>query len=303
MLLATDAAAAHGHGATAVDPMAPVHVVAERATFEAALGDFSGRLVARRDVLGNALVLAELREHQIQDLARHVHEVERRCGGYFAFATRAEAEAFVASRAPMQGLRGTALPAYTISNQAVVGRWLPQVSAANLAATISHLSTAWPNRYFASSHGHASALWIRDHWLSLAAGRSDVSAELFTACTNCGGQPSVILTIQGSDLGDEIVVLGGISIRSPHRQRQRHGRAGADDDASGIATLTEVLRVAMADGYRPRRTVKLMRTRPGVGARLARDRAVLCRPGPHRGRRAPDGHDHYRAPAAAATSG
>ena len=33
---------------------------------------------------------------------------------------------------------------------------------------------------------------------------------------------------------------------------------GADDDASGIATLTEVLRVAMASGWRPRRTVKFM---------------------------------------------
>ncbi len=259
LLLATGVAAAHGHGAAAVDPMAPVYVVAERATFEAALRDFSGRLAPRRDALGTALVLAELREHQIQDLARHVHEVERRCGGYFAFATRAEAEAFVTSRAPLQGMRAVALPAYTIDNHAVVERWLPQVSAANLAATITHLSTAWPNRYYASSHGQAAALWIRDHWLSLAAGRSDVSAELFTACTNCGNQPSVILTIQGSDLADEIVVLGGhLDSISSSGSGNAMVAPGADDDASGIATLTEVLRVAMADGYRPRRTVKLM---------------------------------------------
>lgn len=32
----------------------------------------------------------------------------------------------------------------------------------------------------------------------------------------------------------------------------------ADDDASGIATLTEVLRIAMAEGYRPRRMVMFM---------------------------------------------
>jgi leucyl aminopeptidase len=33
---------------------------------------------------------------------------------------------------------------------------------------------------------------------------------------------------------------------------------GADDDASGIATLTEVLRIAMASDYTPKRTIKLM---------------------------------------------
>ena len=249
---------AHGYGATAFDPMAEVHVVAERGTFEAALRDFSGRVLPRRDALGRQLVLATLREHQVEDLGRHVHEVERRCGGYFAFATRAEAEAFLASDASLRGL-GTALPAYTIEHQHLVNGWLPQVSEPAIRATIQHLSTAWPNRHYASAHGHAAPLWIRDHWLSLAAGRSDVSAELFTACSNCGGQPSVILTIQGTDLADEIVVLGGhLDSISYVGSGNNMDAPGADDDASGIAPLTEVLRIAMAEGYRPRRTVMFM---------------------------------------------
>jgi leucyl aminopeptidase len=33
---------------------------------------------------------------------------------------------------------------------------------------------------------------------------------------------------------------------------------GADDDASGVASLSEVIRVAMAEGYQPLRTVKFM---------------------------------------------
>ncbi|MGY1459663.1 M20/M25/M40 family metallo-hydrolase [Luteimonas sp. A534] len=258
LLLAGAAAAAHDHGVPSVDPMAPVHVVAERTTFEAALRDFSGQVLPRRDALGRQLVLASMREHQLEDLSRHVHEVERRCGGYFAFATRAEAEAFVASDTALRGLRA-ALPAYTIQHQALVNRWLPQVSEPALRATIQHLSTAWPNRYFSSIHGHAAPVWIRDHWLSLAAGRSDVTAELFTACNNCGGQPSVILTIQGTDLADEIVVLGGhLDSISSSGSGNAMNAPGADDDASGIATLTEVLRIAMAEGYRPRRTVMFM---------------------------------------------
>ncbi|NLA67770.1 MAG: M20/M25/M40 family metallo-hydrolase [Gammaproteobacteria bacterium] len=251
-------AAAHGPAAPALDPMAPVHVVAERGTFQAALRDFSGHVSPRHDALGRPLVLATLREYQLEELGRHVHEIERRCGGYFAFATRAEAEAFLASDAELRGL-SAALPAYTIAHQALVDGWLPQVSEPAIRATISHLSSAWPNRYFASTHGHAAPLWIRDHWLSLAAGRSDVSAELFTACGNCGGQPSVILTIHGADLANEIVVLGGhLDSISSTGSGNAMVAPGADDDASGIATLTEVLRIAMADGYRPRRTVMFM---------------------------------------------
>src|SRR5690606_16926220 len=169
-------------------PWETCNMVAERTTIEEALRDFSGQVLPRRDALGRQLVLATMREHQLEDLTRHVHEVERRCGGYFAFATRAEAEAFVASDTALRGLRA-ALPTYTISHQALVNRWLPQVSEPALRATIQHLSTAWPNRYFSSIHGHAAPVWIRDHWLSLAAGRSDVTAELFSGCNNCGGQP------------------------------------------------------------------------------------------------------------------
>ncbi|MEN1958607.1 M20/M25/M40 family metallo-hydrolase [Luteimonas changyuni] len=258
MLLAGSAALAHEHGASAFDPMTPVHVVAERGTFEAALRDFSGQVAARRDALGRPLVLATLREHQVADLSRHVHEVERRCGGFFAFATRAEAEAFVASDTALRGLRAT-LPDYTIDQQRMVEGWLPQVSEPAIRATIQHLSTVWPNRYYASAHGHAAPLWIRDQWLALAAGRSDVSAELFTGCNNCAGQPSVILTIQGTDLADEIVVLGGhLDSISYVGSGNGMDAPGADDDASGIATLTEVLRIAMAEGYRPRRTVMFM---------------------------------------------
>ncbi|WP_050347252.1 M20/M25/M40 family metallo-hydrolase [Arsenicicoccus sp. oral taxon 190] len=119
-----------------------------------------------------------------------------------------------------------------------------------------HLSTAYPNRYYASTYGRQAATWIRDTWAGLAAGRSDVTTELFTGCTTCSTQPSVLLTVKGAELPGEVVVIGGHidsicntgtgdSMRAP----------GADDDASGTATVTEVLRVALKDGWKPKRTV------------------------------------------------
>ena len=240
------------------DPFAPVYIVTSDATWQGIRGLARG-VATPRDSTGMPLVIAETRADRLGDISRYVHENERRCGGYFAFPDRAQAEAFVRGDRAKLAMAKSALARYALDNQATVGRWLPQVQEQRLYDTINHLSR-YRNRYYASSHGKTSAEWIRDHWQSLAAGRSDVTTELFTACSTCSTQPSVILTIRGWDLPDEVVVLGAHldSINGNTRNDPNQLAPGADDDASGIATLTETLRIALADGWQPRRTVKFM---------------------------------------------
>lgn len=270
-LLAAAPAAAHAsppHGAhvdRAVasiiehDPFAPVFIVASHDTWNNGLRAIAREGVERRDSVGNRLMVARVRANQLQQVTELVHAREKRCGGYFAFSTRAEAEAFLAADRSAFARNAVFLADYTVDNQATVGPWLPQVAEANIRGTIEHLSTAWPNRYYSSTHGQAAAGWIRDTWLSLAAGRGDVSAELFTDCSNCSTQPSVILTVQGAELPDEVVVLGGhLDSISWSGSGDNMDAPGADDDASGIATLTEVIRIALASGWQPKRTVKFM---------------------------------------------
>jgi leucyl aminopeptidase len=91
----------------------------------------------------------------------------------------------------------------------------------------------------------------------MAAGRSDITVEQFTHAA--WAQKSVILTMKGTDNADEVVVLGGHLDSISNQGSGESMRApGADDDASGIASMTEVLRVMVAGGYKPRRTLKLM---------------------------------------------
>src|SRR5690606_34034754 len=257
-----DAQSAHAHETAALDrqsdPFAPVYIIASQDTWQGGLRAIAREGVERRDSVGNRLVLARIRANQLAVVSTLVHEREKRCGGYFAFPTRAEAEAFLAADRSALARNAVFLADYTVDNQATVGPWLSQVSEASIRGTIEHLSTAWPNRYYASSHGQAAAGWIRDTWLSLAGGRADVSAELFS-CATCSSQPSVVLTIQGSELPDEVVVLGGrLDSVSWSGSGDGMDAPGADDDASGIATLTEVVRIALAGGWQPRRTVKFM---------------------------------------------
>ncbi len=239
-------------------PFAPVYIVTSRDTYINTLQPVARNGVARRDSVGADLVVSEIQAHQLPEVSERIHTREKRCGGYFAFGTRAQADAFVRADRSASAARLAALVDYTIDNHATVDPWLPQVQAANIRGTISHLSTAYPNRYYASSHGQTSANWIRDTWAALANGRTDVSTELFS-CSNCSTQPSVILTIQGTDLPSEIVVLGAhLDSINTAGGGENMAAPGADDDASGIATLTEVLRVALASGWKPKRTVKFM---------------------------------------------
>ena len=240
------------------DPFAPVYIVTSRDTWQGIRG-LARAAVARSDSTGMPLVIAETRADRLGEIGRYVHASEHRCGGYFAFPSRAQAEAFVHADRSMQAIRKSLAASYTLDNQATVNRWLPQVQERRLYDTINHLSS-YRNRYYASSHGRTSAEWIRSHWQSLSIGRSHVTTELFTACGNCSTQPSVILTIKGTDLANEVVVLGAHldSINGSSRSDLNQLAPGADDDASGIATLTETLRIAMSNGWRPRRTVKFM---------------------------------------------
>jgi leucyl aminopeptidase len=240
------------------DLFAPVYIVTSRDTYQGIRG-LARDAVARRDSTGMPLVISETRADRLGEISRYVHVSERRCGGFFAFPSRAQAEAFVRADRARQAMTKSLLASYALDNQATVDRWLPQVEERRIYDTINYLSS-YRNRYYASSFGKTSAEWIRTHWQSLAVGRSYVTTELFTACTNCSTQPSVILTIQGWDLPNEVVVLGAHldSINASNRTDPNQIAPGADDDASGIATLTETLRIALSEGWRPRRTVKFM---------------------------------------------
>jgi len=240
------------------DPLAPVYVVTATESFERGVKALASKKTVQRNSLGQSLVVASMPAWRLDELSHYMHETEGRCGGYFAFDSQAEAVAFIHND---QGARGTSttFSDYPINQRRVVNALMPQVQETNIRGTISALS-AYQNRYYASAHGQNAAVWIRNMWQGLAAGRSDVTAELFTACSNCSTQPSVILTIRGAELPNEIVVLGGHldSIRSGASGDPNMLAPGADDDASGIATLTEILRIAMANGYRPKRTIKFM---------------------------------------------
>lgn len=224
----------------------------------APLPGLSGGVVLEAFDRHEEVVLTRLPLAALDALSGIVHADFRRCGGFVKHESLAEAEAEMARlRAPR--LAPDVLP-FAIDQPTLVATLAGGVSEAELLSTITALS-GFPNRFHAHPSGSASATWIRNQWAGFAAGRPDVTVEFFDH-GNITPQDSVILTIPGSTLPAEIVVLGGhqdSTIGWPGCSSNPDCIApGADDDASGIAVLSEVIRLALAHGLRPQRTVQFM---------------------------------------------
>ncbi|MBI5240299.1 MAG: M20/M25/M40 family metallo-hydrolase [Elusimicrobia bacterium] len=183
-------------------------------------------------------------------LSSFMHEKFHRCGGFFAHRSREEAEGDLA--APV---RAAAAGPYVMDQRAVVEPLLGRVQESELRSTMDSLA-AFHDRFYSSDPGAESARWLQARWQSLVKGLPGASAQ---AVAHQGWQqPSVVLSIPGAERPDEIVVLGG-HLDSINSRAGKAGRApGADDNASGIAVLTEAVRVLVAAGWRPRRTVEFM---------------------------------------------
>lgn len=199
----------------------------------------------------DGLVLALLPEERLEALGRAVHQRLKRCGGFVAHPSREAALDALYVRPVFAPLAVS----YTIDNAAVAQALLAAVQPANILDTINLLAGN-TTRYYTTGGGVNAANQLKARWEGYAAGRSDVTVELFSHPN--WAQPSVIATITGTSLPSEVVVIGG-HLDSINTSAPTTGTApGADDDASGVASLTEAFRAAMANDYRPQRTVKLM---------------------------------------------
>jgi bacterial leucyl aminopeptidase len=213
---------------------------------------FGERLVAHEKSLDTVLVSID--EAAIPWLSMQMHKEFKRCGGFFWHEDENEAYATLENLESILQSQKALYVEYEINKQSQVIESMALIEGTQISSTIEELS-AFHNRYYTSASGAEATEFIAQKWRNLVAHRSDASVELFRH----GGWPqaSVILTIQG--VSDEIIIVGGHADSTAGFMGQARSRApGADDNASGIATMTEVIRVLMGQNYRPQKTLKFM---------------------------------------------
>ena len=144
--------------------------------------------------------------------------------------------------------------AYTLTESSLVEQALPMVEADNIEARILTLQ-GYGTRYHNRTTAETAVVDLKNDLEAIiaAAGRDDISVRLVDHTGT--PMPSLVVTIPGGELADEYVILGGhIDSTAPDRDNA----PGADDNASGIATIMEVFRVLLDMDYQPKRTVEFM---------------------------------------------
>lgn len=194
-------------------------------------------------------VVAKINEKQLAALSSHMHEAKHRCGGYMVHADKASA-----MKAAGMPLSMSTFEKPVISHHDTVESLIAQVEPNNMVTTIENL-TSFTNRFYTTSTGIAASDWLLERWQEEIKDVPYASAQQISHSDY--PQKSVEVTLVGAKHPDEIVVVGG-HLDSTVGSWTTEGTIspGADDDASGIATVTEALRLMIASGIQPDRTIK-----------------------------------------------
>jgi leucyl aminopeptidase len=211
-------------------------------------------------------------ENELKALSHFIHQTFSRCGGFRVVnlppSKNLSTRVLDASAKEIPGVEfGEFWPNeldklinadYSISRQAIVNEWMNAISETHMNEIIKELS-ALHSRYYDTTDGITAMNIIGTRWGNLTKIRNDVHLEYFK---HTGfDQPTVILTFIGSDIDarNESIILGGhadsINSDDPHGGL---AAPGADDNAAGIAVLTDIIRVMVQKNFRPKHTIQFM---------------------------------------------
>ncbi len=144
--------------------------------------------------------------------------------------------------------------AFTIDQDAIVNSAIAKVNADNIKTHIQTLEN-YGTRHHTTAKAKTAVQDLKAKWQNLitASGRNDVSVRIVDHVGTT--MPSLVLTINGTTAPNEFVIVGA---HMDSITNNTNNAPGADDDASGIATISEMIRVLLNINYKPSKTVEFM---------------------------------------------
>jgi leucyl aminopeptidase len=186
-----------------------------------------------------------------KEVAHKIHDNVNTHGPGYAFKANRE-KALQALETPP---RRTTVMDYSITEDALVNECLDLVDGNNITDDILDLQD-YGTRYHTKPEATQAIMDQKAKWDAIiaAAGRTDVHTRIFNHVNT--PMPSVILTMDGANTPDEFVIIGGHMDSTAYPSN--NDAPGADDDASGIAALNEMVRVLLEKDFVPNRTIEVM---------------------------------------------
>lgn len=165
-------------------------------------------------------------------------------------------------RSQIGGRAGQALANFEsrkLTQATYIEKNMNELTEKGLLETVASLEK-FGTRYCKSDTGVQAAEFIAKRFKEIAKNRNDVTVQLYKHSRF--QQPSVIARIEGKGaLAKETVVIGAHEDSINQRSSRANAAAaapGADDDASGVATVVETFRVLVESGFKPDRSIEFM---------------------------------------------
>ncbi len=222
---------------------------------------------AYKDLIqGEKETFYKIKESEMDKISHFIHHNFKRCGGYRILHNEPKVEDRLSKLRSLTRSTGFGwydfqkelLPDYSVNQESEVLNWFPEISIDYMNSVVTHLSS-YKNRYYKSPEGVAALKWIGEEWSRLTKSRSDAKVEYYEYANH--QQPTVILTIEGSDplLKDQVIILGGHgdSINTDNEGVDSIA-PGADDNAAGIAVLSDMIRLVVNQNYQPKHTIQFI---------------------------------------------
>ncbi|MAX67252.1 MAG: M20/M25/M40 family metallo-hydrolase [Bacteriovoracaceae bacterium] len=183
-------------------------------------------------------------QKELQSFLKQVRFPKKYCGG------------FVVSKSALslKKKKSSNIYDYTISRPQLTKRLLKSVNEQSLYQFIKKFSS-YHTRYYTAQTGIKALKDLAQHWQNIISIRSDANIKFFKHPD--WPQPSVILTFKGKS--SQKIITGGHADSINTDDEGKHSLApGADDNASGISVITEIIRVLVNHNYKPKNTLVFM---------------------------------------------
>lgn len=212
--------------------------------------------VSIKELFPNEITIFESKHTQAavlisEELIHKIHDNVKTHGPGYIFRASEE----IATQALDRAASRNPLVDFTITETTFVNECLDLVDGTNIENDILDLQS-YGTRYHNKPQAAQAVLDQQTKWdaMILASGRTDVHTRIYEHVNT--PMPSVILTIEGANTPNEFVIIGGHidSTASP----SNNDSSGADDNASGIASLNEMVRVLLEKDFVPNRTIEVM---------------------------------------------
>ena len=215
---------------------------ADAVTFQALYPD--GLTILASNDRQAAVLLSEEVSHSIHD------NVKTHGPGYIFRASEAKA---IQALEPVQ--RRSPQIDYSITEDAFVNECLDLVNGQNIEDDILNLQS-YGTRYHTKTQAVSAVLDQQSKWdlMITASGRTDVHTRIFNHVNT--NMPSVIITFDGANTPDDFVIIGGHIDSTTFGDK--NNAPGADDNASGIAALNEMVRILLEKNFVPNRSIEVM---------------------------------------------